>query len=221
MNRITYSHLSPGNYTLEVRACENGTYTPVKQVGIHISPPWYQTTVAYICYLLLLVVFGMQFYYLLKRKQREEINEEKLKFFINISHEIRSPMTLIISPLETLLRREYDEPTTKALRSIYKNANRIVGLINQLLDIRRIDKGQMKIHCSETDIVGFIDDLFQAFDYQAEKRGIQFTFEHTLKELPVWIDRNNFDKVLVNLFSNAFKYTRMEGDYRMFICGSK
>ena len=211
VNRITYSHLSPGNYTLEVRACENGTYTPVKQVGIHISPPWYQTTVAYICYLLLLVVFGMQFYYLLKRKQREEINEEKLKFFINISHEIRSPMTLIISPLETLLRREYDEPTTKALRSIYKNANRIVGLINQLLDIRRIDKGQMKIHCSETDIVGFIDDLFQAFDYQAEKRGIQFTFEHTLKELPVWIDRNNFDKVLVNLFSNAFKYTPSGG----------
>lgn len=212
VNRITYSHLSPGNYTLEVRACENGTYTPVKQVGIHISPPWYQTTVAYICYLLLLVVFGMQFYYLLKRKQREEINEEKLKFFINISHEIRSPMTLIISPLETLLRREYDEPTTKALRSIYKNANRIVGLINQLLDIRRIDKGQMKIHCSETDIVGFIDDLFQAFDYQAEKRGIQFTFEHTLKELPVWIDRNNFDKVLVNLFSNAFKYTPDGGE---------
>ena len=70
----------------------------------------------------------------------------------------------------------------------------------------------MKIHCSETDIVGFIDDLFQAFDYQAEKRGIQFTFEHTLKELPVWIDRNNFDKVLVNLFSNGFKYTPDGGE---------
>lgn len=212
VNRITYSHLSPGNYTMEVRACENGTYTPVKQVGIHIDPPWYQSTLAYVCYFLLFLALGVQVYYLLKRKRREEINEAKLKFFINISHEIRSPMTLIISPLETLLRGEYDEPTTKALRSMYKNANRIIGLINQLLDIRKIDKGQMQIRCSETDMVGFINDLFQTFDYQAERRGIRFTFEHSMKELPVWIDRNNFDKVLVNLFSNAFKYTPDGGE---------
>ena len=112
-------------------------------------------------------------------------------------------MTLIISPLETLLKRDYDETTSKALRSMYKNANRIIGLINQLLDIRKIDKGQMQIACSETDLVGFIDDLFQTFDYQSEKRK---------KELPVWIDRNNFDKVLVNIFSNAFKYTPDHGE---------
>lgn len=217
VNRITYSHLSPGNYTLEIRACENGTYTPIKRVGIHIDPPWYQSTVAYICYFLFLFALGVQVYYLLKRKQREEINEAKLKFFINISHEIRSPMTLIISPLESLLRREYDEATTKALRSMYKNANRIVSLINQLLDIRKIDKGQMQIRCSETDMVGFVNDLFQTFDYQAERRGIQFTFEHSMNELPVWIDRNNFDKVLVNLFSNAFKYTPDGGEIAVYL----
>lgn len=216
VNRIIYSHLPPGNYTLEVRACENGTYTPVKQVAIHIDPPWYQSTIAYICYLLLLLALSMQVYYLLKRKRREEINEAKLKFFINISHEIRSPMTLIISPLESLLKHDYDEATTKALRSMYKNANRIIGLINQLLDIRKIDKGQMQIRCSETDMVGFINDLFQTFDYQAERRGIQFTFEHSMKDLLVWIDRNNFDKVLVNLFSNAFKYTPDGG--RITVC---
>lgn len=212
VNRITYSHLSPGNYTLEVRACENGSYTPVKEIFIHIAPPWYQTTIAYICYLILLLGVAVQIYYLLKRKRREEINEAKLKFFINISHEIRSPMTLIISPLETLLKRDYDETTSKALRSMYKNANRIIGLINQLLDIRKIDKGQMQIACSETDLVGFIDDLFQTFDYQSEKRNIRFIFEHEQKELPVWIDRNNFDKVLVNIFSNAFKYTPDHGE---------
>ncbi|WP_288359608.1 hybrid sensor histidine kinase/response regulator transcription factor [uncultured Bacteroides sp.] len=212
VNRITYSHLSPGNYTLEVRACENGAYTPVKEVYIHIAPPWYRTTIAYICYILMLIAIGMQIYYMLKRRRREEINEEKLKFFINISHEIRSPMTMIISPLESLLRQDYDETTSKALRSMYKNANRIVSLINQLLDIRKIDKGQMRISCSETDLVGFIDDLFQTFDYQSGKRNIHFTFEHEQKEFPVWIDRNNFDKVLVNILSNAFKYTPDNGE---------
>lgn len=212
VNRITYSHLFPGNYTLEVRACENGAYTPVKEIYIHIAPPWYRTTIAYLCYLLVLLAVGVQIYYTLKRKRREEINEEKLKFFINISHEIRSPMTMIISPLESLLRRDYDEGTSKALHSMYKNANRIISLINQLLDIRKIDKGQMHITCSETDLVGFIDDLFQTFDYQSGKRNIHFTFEHEQKELPVWIDRNNFDKVLVNLLSNAFKYTPDNGE---------
>lgn len=212
INRITYSHLSPGSYTLEVRACENGSYTPVKELRIHIASPWYQTTIAYVCYSIILLVLGMQVYFYIKRKRREEINEEKLKFFINISHEIRSPMTLIISPLESLLKRDYDEVTSKALRSMYRNANRIIGLLNQLLDIRKIDKGQMRIACSETDMVCFIRELFQTFDYQSEKRNIRFTFEHEQAELPVWIDRNNFDKVLLNVLSNAFKYTPDGGE---------
>ena len=212
VNRISYSHLSPGSYTLEIRAGENGSYTPVKELHIHIAPPWYRSSIAYICYFILLFILGMQVYFYIKRRRREEINEEKLKFFINISHEIRSPMTLIISPLESLLKRDYDEVTLKALRSMYRNANRIVGLINQLLDIRKIDKGQMHIACSETDLVSFIGELVQTFDYQSEKRNIRFTFEHGQKELPVWIDRNNFDKVLLNLLSNAFKYTPDGGE---------
>lgn len=217
INRITYNHLPSGDYALEIRACENGSYTPVKRVNIHVAFPWYRTGYAYICYCCLLLVLIAQFYFMLKRKRQEEINEAKLKFFINISHEIRSPMTLIISPLESLLKHSFDDATMKALRSMYKNANRIVGLINQLLDIRKIDKGQMRIVCTETDMVEFIDDLFQTFDYQAEKRNIRFTFEHAMKELPVWIDRNNFDKVLVNLFSNAFKYTPDNGEIQVHL----
>ena len=214
-NRLTYNHLPSGNYTLEVRACKNGSYTPVKQLQIHIAFPWYRTIYAYICYFLLLLALVVQSYFILKRKRQEEINEAKLRFFINISHEIRSPMTLIISPLESLLKRNFDEDAMKALRSMYKNANRILELINQLLDIRKIDKGQMRIACAETDLVGFIDDLFRTFDYQAEKRGIRFVFEHKMEKLPVWIDRNNFDKVLVNLLSNAFKYTPENGEIRI------
>lgn len=212
VNRITYNHLSPGNYIFEVRACENGFYTPVKKVQVHIAPPWYRTWIAYCCYTLLMLALILQFYLMMRRKRQEEINEAKLKFFINIAHEIRSPMTMIISPLESLLKRDSDENTMKALRTMYKNANRIIGLINQLLDIRKIDKGQMTIACSETDMVGFINDIFQTFEYQAEKRNIRFSFDPAVEELPVWIDRNNFDKVLVNLLSNAFKYTQDNGE---------
>lgn len=214
-NRITYNRLSPGKYTIDVRANENGVYSPVKSLTVVITPPWYASWVAKICYFLLLigsiVLVSYWQYRRLQKKRLEEINEEKMKFFINISHEIRSPLTLIISPLSMLIKREYDEVTTKALHSMYRNANRIVTLINQLLDIRRIDKGLMKIIYSKTNLVTFIEELIQIFDYQANKRLINLSFEHDMESLPVWIDRNNFDKVLVNLIGNAFKFTEDRG----------
>ncbi|MDH6341877.1 signal transduction histidine kinase/ligand-binding sensor domain-containing protein/DNA-binding response OmpR family regulator [Parabacteroides sp. PFB2-12] len=215
-NRITYNRLPPGEYTLHVRSSENGIYSPVKSLSVVIVPPWYATKVAKVFYGLLLLALAAVFIYYLRqriRKQRqEEINEEKLKFFINISHEIRSPMTLIVSPLAMLMKRENDEVTTKALNSMYRNANRIVALLNQLLDIRRIDKGQMTMAFSEVDLVGFINELLGNFEYQAEKRNISLTFKHEPDSLPVWIDRNNFDKVLINLLHNAFKFTPAGGD---------
>ena len=91
------------------------------------------------------------------------------------------------------------------------NTNRIMSLINQLLDIRRIDQGQMKIKCRETDLISFIDDIYEIFSYQAIKRNINFTFNHTSEKLFVWIDVKNFDKIIINLLSNAFKYTLMVG----------
>ena len=142
------------------------------------------------------------------------MNEEKLKFFINIAHELRSPITLIVSPLSALIKTEQEEGRKKALLTMQRNANRILNLINQLLDIRKIDKGQMKIECRETEMVGFIEELFLMFDYQATKRNIHFSFIHTMEYLPVWIDRNNFDKVLMNLLVNAFKYTPDGGNCR-------
>lgn len=101
-------------------------------------------------------------------KHQEQINEAKLQFFINISHEIRTPMTLIISPLEKLLAEHSEKQPVYLM--IYRNAQRILRLINQLMDIRKLDKGQMHLKFRETDIVGFINDLMQTFNYQAQKR---------------------------------------------------
>lgn len=100
----------------------------------------------------------------------------------------------------------------KTYLMIYRNAQRILRLINQLMDIRKLDKGQMFMKFRETDMVGFIDDVMLTFDYMARKKKIHFSFEHAMPQLKVWVDMNNFDKVLMNIFSNAFKYTPEQGE---------
>lgn len=222
ISRVTYNNLPSGTYTFKVRACDNDNYSPVKTICIIITPPWYKTLWAYIAYtllfiLLIYVVAGYIFSRILHKQEMmekdhaEEISEAKLQFFINVSHEIRTPMTLIINPLEKLISENKDTERQKVYLMIYRNSQRILRLINQLMDIRKLDKGQMRLKCRETDVVGFIEDLMLTFEYQAKKNKIDFTFEHKDKLLKVWIDLNNFDKVLLNIFSNAFKYTHEEG----------
>ena len=123
-------------------------------------------------------------------------------------------MTLIINPLEKLLADKKDNELHKTYLMIYRNAQRILRLINQLMDIRKLDKGQMYLKLRETDMVGFIDDVMQTFEYLAHKKNIRFLFEHEMPQLKVWIDLNNFDKVLMNILSNAVKYTPRGGHIR-------
>lgn len=222
INRVTFSNLNPGKYTFKIRATDHDNLSETKSVLIHITPPWYQTTWAITIWILIgcLILFLFVMFILsrlrhrqqiLEKEHQEQLSEAKLQFFINISHEIRTPMTLIISPLEKLLM-EGDLSKQPVYLRIYRNAQRILRLINQLMDIRKLDKGQMHLKFRETDIVGFIDDLMQTFEYQAEKKNIRFTFQHNDEKLMVWIDLNNFDKVLMNVLSNAFKYTPEGGE---------
>ncbi|SHG39781.1 hybrid sensor histidine kinase/response regulator transcription factor [Dysgonomonas macrotermitis] len=211
-HEIIYHNLPPGDYTLQLRACENNAKSEMKEVKIMIAPPWYQTGWAKAIYLLIVVAMILQFLYVLKKRRRDEINEAKLQFFINIAHEIRSPMTLVISPLEALLKREQDPITLKALTTIHRNTNRIIRLMNQLLDIRKIDKGQMRLVFSEMDLVSFVHEQIQYLKDQAKKRNIKLTFEHYDEDIKAWIDPQNFDKVLLNLLENALKYTPDGGE---------
>ncbi len=219
-NRATYNSLDPGKYLFQVRAKDDKNISEIRSVEIVITPPWYGTVWAKCIWgsLGIILLYSFSMYILsrfrhkqeiMRREHQEQINEAKLQFFINISHEIRTPMTLIISPLEKLLAEHSEKQGTYLM--IYRNAQRILRLINQLMDIRKLDKGQMHLKFRETDIVGFIADLMQTFDYQAQKKYIDFTFENKLADkadmLKVWIDLNNFDKVLLNVLSNAFKYT--------------
>jgi DNA-binding response OmpR family regulator/nitrogen-specific signal transduction histidine kinase len=147
----------------------------------------------------------------LQKDHEEEIKESKLRFFTNISHEIRTPITLIISPLEQLQSDEKD-PQRKALYHLmHRNALRILRLINQLMDMRKIDNQQMKLHFQETDLVFLIKDVMMSFDYMAKNKKIEFQFDSRIQSLNVWIDPSNFDKILFNVLSNAFKFTPENG----------
>ncbi len=120
-------------------------------------------------------------------------------------------MTLIISPLEKLIANCTDSVLRETYMMIFRNAQRILRLVNQLMDMRKIEKGQMQLHFSETDMVPYIEEAMRSFEYMAYENDVAFTFHHSASSLPAWIDVNNFDKVLINILSNAFKYTPRGG----------
>ncbi|GHT38113.1 hybrid sensor histidine kinase/response regulator [Bacteroidia bacterium] len=221
-NRISYTNIQPGTYKLLIQATDKENRSEIKSLQITILQPRYLSRWAKTGYALLvaLVLLGAYRYALSRIRQRNEIlrfehteqlNEAKLQFFINISHEIRTPMTLIMGPLEKLMMNNKNAEIHNTYVLIYRNAQRILRLINQLMDVRKIDKGQMHLKFRETDMVGFIKDIMQAFDYTAKKKNIAFQFVHDQPLLKVWVDLNNFDKVLFNIFSNAFKFTPDNG----------
>ncbi|MGB4415150.1 MAG: two-component regulator propeller domain-containing protein [Paludibacter sp.] len=223
VNRINFTNINYGTYKLKVMACIQDNMSPEKEFEIIISPPWYLSWWAKLLYFCLFVMIVWAIYRyvseriktrqeMMQREHAEQINEAKLQFFINISHEIRTPMTLIISPLEKLISENEDKELQKIYLMMYRNAQRILRLINQLMDVRKIDKGLMFMKFREIDIVCFVDDLMQIFEYQSSRRNISFRFEKELSELKVWIDLNNFDKVLLNILSNAFKFTPDGGE---------
>lgn len=221
-NELAFSHMAPGRYKYRIKAICNGYETPVKEFTITIHPAWYASIWAKLFYLLLLIAAIML--YLRHRKHQmedqlilqqhihaEEMGEAKIKFFMNISHEIRTPLTLIITPLLSLIKEDKEPHRQGIYEIIRKNSERILHLINQMMDLRKIDKGQMMMRMCQTDMVAFINEEYELFRQQALAKNIDFEYQHDSEELPVWIDRNNFDKVIINILSNAFKFTPTAG----------
>ena len=232
VNEITFSHLPPGDYRFCVVAEQNGIDTPERCFTVVIHAPWYRTPLAYVIYILALAYLFWLYRRQHRRKEQdnlrlqehihaEEMADAKLKFFMNISHEIRTPMTLIVTPLLSLIKQDLDPHRRSTYEIIRRNAERILGLINQMMDLRKIDKGQMQMHMCETELISFVGDIHTLFTQQAKSKNVTFTYEHDAQELPVWIDRDNFDKVIVNLLSNAFKFTPAGGEIKISITHDK
>jgi signal transduction histidine kinase/ligand-binding sensor domain-containing protein/DNA-binding response OmpR family regulator len=219
-NAIMFNHLQSGSYAVEVRAYINGFYSPIKTFYVIITPPWYSSATAYILYVFILLSIAGYGLYVYNRHRRAELYESNMKFLINATHDIRSPLTLIMGPLHKLIEKKFDEETTNELNMIDRNAKRILRLVNQILDARKLDKKLMNLHCQQTNLVTYIEGIKNNFAFHAIESRIKFTFEHESDEIDAWIDRINFDKVISNILSNAFKFTFDGGEIKITLsCG--
>ncbi len=209
---ITYDHLRPGNYTLDVYADEDGVLSAARRIRIRITHPWYATLPAYALYAVLILSVGSLIIGNIRRRRSEEINQTKLKFYVNIAHEIRSPMVMVLNPIEWLLKRTSDRESVQALQTMQRNTRRIVRLLNQFLDIRKLDSGEMHLEYRELDLIALTSELIANFSYQAEKRNIRLRFEHPAEAMRLLMDSNHFETILSNLITNALKFTPDGGE---------
>ncbi|PSL07169.1 hybrid sensor histidine kinase/response regulator transcription factor [Cecembia rubra] len=224
-----YANLKPGHYTFKVKAfIEQIQHAgPESHLALIVSPPWYSTNLAYTLYglLSLLLAFGikelmvwriklkndLRFERLEKEKQ-EEINQLKLKFFTNISHELRTPLMLIKAPLDQLKKQKFAGLVNKQIESIDTNTNRLLRLINQLLDFRKQETGHLKLIIKHVPLNSFLTGIYESFLSFAEQKNIDFKISFE-KDLPyaLWFDPEQMEKVFFNLIFNAFKFTPNNG----------
>lgn len=147
----------------------------------------------------------------------EEVTASKLQFFTNISHEVRTPLTLILGPLDRLLNLLHDSPYLSDLELIHKNAGRLLRVINQILDFRKVENKQEKLKIRETEIISFTNEVKSYFNSMAKVRNITYSFSSEMKNCRIWIDPDMIEKVLVNLLSNAFKFTPEGGTVKVIL----
>ena len=147
--------------------------------------------------------------------EMKEVTAQKLQFFTNVSHEVRTPLTLILAPLDRLIISLRESPYASDLGLIQKNANRLLRVINQILDFRKVEGKQEKLAVREIDLVPFVGEIKSYFDSMASVRAIAYTFTSSIKQCTLWIDSDLLEKVFVNLLSNAFKFTPEGGSVRI------
>ncbi len=218
-HRLTFNKLSAGKHTLKLKAVGEGVECEEKVIFIDIAPMWYATWWAWIIWALIFcgIVYGCYMIYCQRKRQKlveqehqreAEIKEAKLQFFTNVSHEIKTPMTLVMSPVEQLMAKDSDPERQRSYRTILRNGKRILRLVNEIMDLRKIDNHQMRLSYTRMNLVEFLQDLYTTFIPAAEKKHIEFTFTHDGSDaLEADFDLTNLDKVVMNLLSNAMKYT--------------
>jgi len=221
----SYTNLPPGNYTFYVKVTnENGNET-YNSLYLIVKPPFWKTNYAYIFYVLLLCSL-LYFIYsylhsrtlykqnlLVERIEKEkaiEINQAKIRFFINVSHDFKTPLTLIISPLEKLISSGNmlnPDERNHLYHLIYRNTLRLSRLINQVMDLRKIDTGNMKLYVTKNELVAFIKEIAVSFEEYAKNHSIDFSVESKFPSIILWFDIDKIEKVVYNILSNAFRYT--------------
>jgi signal transduction histidine kinase/AraC-like DNA-binding protein len=232
---VTYTNLRQGTYTFLVRAANNiGDWEQqATSLTIRILPPWWETSYALVTFSVLFIGLLFLFRWLilmrarlvhqaklehLEREKAEELYQFKMRFFTDISHEFRTPLSLILAPMENILSKvEKDPNTEKQSQIIRKNADRLLRLIEQVMDLRKIDLNKMKLSLSKGDIVAYVRDLTYSFEEIAIQRSMILEFSTDVESLVTWFDENKVEKILGNTLSNAFKFTPDRGKIQVSI----
>jgi signal transduction histidine kinase/ligand-binding sensor domain-containing protein/DNA-binding response OmpR family regulator len=225
-NRLTFDNLAPGRYRFLLKAKSSAAESEPIQVTIVVHSVWYFSTWAWVCYAILTLVAAVFIFKTVRNRRvakkqmlahlrRDEVNEAKLQFFINIAHEIRTPLTLVVSPLHKLMRQDENPDRLHLYGIMSRNTKRILDLVNQLMDIRKIEKGQMNLQFSMVEMVNFTRETCLLFEEQIETKKIDFRFDAPADQIFARIDPFNFDKVLINVISNALKFTPQGGTVRI------
>lgn len=224
----TYRYLPAGDYTFKVKASnQDGIwFDDYASVHIRILPPWYQTWWAYMLYV---TAIALAFYYYQQYKIRQanlqyeiklahfetqkekELNEKKISFFTHISHEFRTPLTLIINPAKELLKENNTQQDTNSLNIIYRNAKRLLSLVDQLLLFRKAEQKQDELKLAVHNLPELIREVFQYFSHQAEHKHIHYDFICENEDIEITADREKIEIALFNLVSNALKFTPENG----------
>ncbi|WP_068821538.1 hybrid sensor histidine kinase/response regulator transcription factor [Pedobacter psychrophilus] len=222
---VTYTGLEPGTYTFLVKASNNsGIWNDnPRQLKIIVLPPWWKTTWAYFLYFLVVLCLLYLFNYYTKYTERlkntikyetdlyhkeQELSQKKLSFFINISHEIKTPITMIMAPLQKLLAmHEGNTKTANYLALMNKSGQRLLNLIDQLLDLRKLDNNGVDLKAAKGNLVRFTKEIVIVFNNLAKVKNLELTFSSEQEKLELWFDRDTLEKILYNIISNAIKYT--------------
>ncbi|HPM31593.1 MAG TPA: two-component regulator propeller domain-containing protein [Chryseolinea sp.] len=222
--KITYTNLDPGSYTFRVKSSNSdGVWSDNEVVlKIVILPPFWKTRTAFILYILLILgalllsrkilVTRERLKYKIAHERQEaqrmhELDVMKMRFFTNVSHEFRTPLTLILTPLEKMLKADSEPPQPGQLQLIHRNAKRLLNLVNQLLDFRKLEVQEIKLNLSEGDIIAFIRETVYSFSDLSEKKNIQLDYTSSVATLETTFDQDKVEKIMFNLLSNAFKFT--------------
>ncbi|WP_286858365.1 MULTISPECIES: hybrid sensor histidine kinase/response regulator transcription factor [Sphingobacterium] len=244
-NSAYYTNLDPGDYTFQVRASNNdGIWDKeIKSIIIRVAPPFWRTIYAYIFYVIAVAggLFWIRHRGIQKLKQKFALEQEriqakqfieqqkrdaetkhqldamKIRFLTNLSHEFRTPISLIMGPIDTLVAKNKDSKLGDQLNLIRRNARRLLNLVNQLLDFRKMEYHELKLQDEDGELVSFVKEVYRSFQDMALQKGIDYSFLPCQEKLYCRFDRNKIERILFNLIYNAFKFTKKDGDIAVSI----
>ncbi|MCG8310910.1 MAG: response regulator [Cytophagales bacterium] len=223
-----YSNLKPGEYLFKVKGANpDGVWNEhASTVKVTIDPPWWASPMAFISYFTAILVVGIFAarqtiirtrlknelrFEQLQHERDEELHQLKMRFFTNISHEIKTPLTLILGPVDQMIHRFSDKVLLGQLNMMKRNATRLLRLINQIMDMRKLEKGELRLTLQNGDLVGMVKEICAYFSELSRMDGIKYSFSSSHSELFCQFDKDKIDKILFNLLSNAFKFCGERG----------